>query len=122
MHPQSKINPENGIKLEEQKLTAINTRAIPVGTYSSNVIDWNLSERKKIDTKIGKQLRCNRMHHSKSDVDHLYVPRSKGGRGKMQFQLSYKASTIGLLEYLDLTNDWMLQLVRVHETLKGHPR
>ena len=58
------------------------------------------------------------MYHPKSDVDRLYVPRSKGGRGMMQLELSYKTSTIGLLQYLDLTNDWMLQLVRVHENSK----
>ena len=90
------------------KLTAINTLAIPAVTYSFNVIDWNLSELKQIGTKIRKQLTCNRMYHPKSDVDRLYVPRSKGGRGMMQLELSYKRSTIGLLQYLDLTNDWML--------------
>ena len=36
----------------------------------------------------------------------------------IQLELSYKTSTIGLLQYLDLTNDWMLQLVRVHENSK----
>ena len=65
----------------KNKLTAINTLAIPVVTYSFNVINWNL-------------------------------------RGMIQLELSYKTSTIGLLQYLDLTNDWMLQLVRVHENSK----
>ena len=36
----------------------------------------------------------------------------------IQLELSYKTSTIGLLQYLDVTNDWMLQLVRVHENSK----
>ena len=102
----------------KNKLTAINTLAIPVVTYSFNVINWNLRELKKIDTKIRKQLTCNRMHHPEPDVDRLYVPRSKGGRGMIQLELSYKTSTIGLLQYLDLTNDWMLQLVRVHDNSK----
>ena len=100
------------------KLTAINTLAIPVVTYSFNVIDWNLSELKKIDTKIRKQLTRNRMHHPKSDVYRLYVPRSKGGRGIIQLELLYKTSMIGLLQYLDLSNDWMVHLVRVHENCK----
>ena len=65
----------------KNKLTAINTLAIPVVIYSFNVINWNL-------------------------------------RGMIQLELSYKTSTIGLLQYLDLTNDWMLQLVRVHENSK----
>ena len=82
----------------KNKLTAINTLAIPVVTYSFNVINWNLRELKKIDTKIRNQLTCNRMNHPKSDIDRIYVPRSKGGRGMIQLELSYKTSTIGLLQ------------------------
>ena len=40
---------------------AINTLAIRVVTYSFNIINWNLSEIKKMDTKICTLLRCNRM-------------------------------------------------------------
>ena len=65
----------------KNRITAINALAIPVVTYSFNVVNWNLQELKKLDTKIRKQLTCNRMHHPKSDVDRLYIPRSKGGRG-----------------------------------------
>ena len=42
---QSKLNVKN-------KLKAINTLAIPVVTYSFNVVNWNLEEIKRIDRKI----------------------------------------------------------------------
>ena len=29
------------------------------------------------------------MHHPKADVDRLYIPRQKGGRGLIQLELSY---------------------------------
>ena len=100
------------------RITAINTLAIPVVTYSFNIINWNLRELKKIDTKIREQLTCGRMHHPKSDVDRLYMPRSKGGRGMIQLELSYKTSTVGLSQYLRNSQDWMIKLVTSHENTK----
>ena len=38
----------------------------------------------------------------------------------IQLELSYKTSTIGLVQYLDNTNDWMLQLVNLHENEKNY--
>ena len=54
----------------------------------------------------------------KADVDRLYIPRRKGGRGLIQLQLSHKTSTIGLFQYLNNTHDWMLQMVNLHESTK----
>jgi len=36
----------------KNRITAINTLAIPVVTYSFNVVNWNLKELKKLGTKI----------------------------------------------------------------------
>ena len=58
------------------------------------------------------------MHHPKADVERLYLPRSKGGRGMTQLELTYKTSTIGLFRYLDLSQDWMMQRVFQHESRK----
>ena len=86
----------------KNRITAIDTLAIPVVTYSFNVVNWNL---KKLDTKIRKQLTYNRMHHPTSDVDCLYIPRSRGGRGMNQLEISYKTFTTGLCKYLESTQD-----------------
>ena len=102
----------------KNRITAINTLAIPVVTYSFSIINWNLSDLKKLDAKIRKQFTCHRLHHPKSDVDRLYVQRKAGGRGMIQLELSYKTSVIGLNQYLDTTNDWMLQLVNRHKNSK----
>ena len=60
---------------------AINTLAIPVVTYSFNIINWTISDTKNIDVKIRKLMTCNRMHHPKADVDRLHIPRKEGGGG-----------------------------------------
>ena len=43
------LNPELN---SNNRITAINSLAIPVITYSFNIIDWNLSEVKRLDIKI----------------------------------------------------------------------
>ena len=40
----------------KNRITAINTLAIPVITYNFNIIDWNLSEIKRLDVKIRKMM------------------------------------------------------------------
>ena len=54
-----------------------------------------------------------KMHHPKSDVDRLYLPRTEGGRGFVQLRLSYKTTTIGLDKFLQETHD-------TPSTLKDH--
>ena len=102
----------------KNRITAINTLALPVVTYSFNIINWNLSEIKKLDVKIRKLMTTYNMHHPKADVDRLYLPRSSGGRGMIQLELSYKTATIGMRKYLEHSDDWMMQLVFNHENGK----
>ena len=60
------------------------------------------------------------MHHSKSNVNLLYIPRNKRGRGVMQLELSYKISTLGFDAYLKNNHDWMMKLVKYHESSKSY--
>ena len=61
------------------------------------------------------------MHHLKADVDRLYLPRSDGGRGMMQHEMSYKTTTIAMSTYLSTTSAWMLKLVyQQHKSNKLH--
>ena len=69
------------------RVEAIDTLAVPFVTYSFNVINWKLSEIKKLDTKTRKLLTLGKMNHPKADVDRLYLPRVNGGRGLTQVEL-----------------------------------
>ena len=93
------------------KLEAINTLAVPVVTYSFDIINWTLQELAKLDTKTRRFLTAYKMHHPKSDVDRLYLPITEGGRGLIQLELCYKSTTIGLDKYLQETQDTILHLV-----------
>ena len=101
------------------RITAINTLAIPVITYNFSIIDWNLREVKQLDVKIREMMATHIMHHPKADTHRLYLPRSSGERGLTQLELSYKTSTIGLFRYLNSSDDWMLQLALKYEREKG---
>ena len=99
------------------KFEAINTLAIPVEIYSFNIINWKLSDI-RMDAKTRKMLTSSKMHHPKSDVDRLYLPRTSGGRRLFQLDLSLKTTTIGLNAYLTGNNDPLLQIVKYHEQRK----
>ena len=60
------------------RIDAINSLALPEVTYSFTIINCSLTEMKKVDTKIRKLLLMHRMHHPKSDVNRLYLPRKEG--------------------------------------------
>ena len=84
--------------------------AILVITYSFNIIDCNLSEVKRLDIKVRKVMTTHSMHHPKEIS-------SKISRVLTQFELAYKTSSISLFRYLNLSDDWMLQVV-LHEKEK----
>ena len=100
------------------KIEAINTLAVPVFTYSVNIVNWQMSEKRKLDTKTRKLLTMERMNHPKADVERMYLPREGGGRGLSQLELVFKTTTVGLHAYLEQTEDPLLKLVYRHEDSK----
>ena len=62
----------------KNRITAINMLPIPAKAYSFNIIDWNLSEIKRLGIKVGKMMTTYSMHHP--NVHCLYLPRSNGGK------------------------------------------
>ena len=100
------------------RIAAINSLAIPVIIYSMNILNWKVNDLKRLDTKTRKLLTMYRMHHPKADVDRLYLPRSEGGRGLMQIELTVKIVTVGLETYLRESKDEMMKLVLEHEKKK----
>ena len=78
----TELNSENCIE-------AINTLAVPVVQYSFNIINWNLADLSRPDTKTRKLLAPNKMHHSKAN----------------ELETSYKTTAIGMQNYLTVSND-----------------
>ena len=103
----------------KNRIQAINTLAMPVVQYSFSILNWSITDLQRMDRKTRKLLTCNRMLHPKSDVDRLYLPRGKGGRGLLQVEQSYRVATIGMCKYLECSNDWMIKMVLKHEQNKS---
>ena len=59
-----------------------------------------------------------KMHHPRSDVDRLYLPRAGSRRGLTHVELFYKTTTIGLAAYLSSTNVSLIRLVQQHESTR----
>ena len=97
------------------RMEAINTLATPVVTYSFNIVNWKMEEIRKLGRKTRKLLTMERMHHPRADVDRMYLPTNKGGRGL----IAYKTATIGLDAYLNAAkNDPLLVIAKEHEKAK----
>ena len=61
------------------KITTIGALAVLVLRYSFGVIKWRTE--KKNGRKTRKMLTMYQKHHSKADIDRVYVKRKEGGRG-----------------------------------------
>jgi hypothetical protein len=68
-----------------------------------------------LDRKTRKILIIYGQHHPRADIDCLYVPRKEGGRGLTQIEVAYLTETRKLLEYIDGSEDQLLQVVRTHQ-------
>ncbi|CAH3034003.1 unnamed protein product, partial [Porites lobata] len=101
------------------KIEAINSLAVPVVQYSFGIIDWKISELKKIDTKTRKLLNMRKMLHPKADVERLYIPRKDGGRGLIDVETAFKTATIGLDHYLKHKEGQYPKQVLEHERSKA---
>ena len=78
-----------------------------------------MEETRKLDRKARKLLTMERMHHPRADVDRMYLPRNKGGRGLIQLEIAYKTATIDPDAYLNTAkNDPLLVIAKKHEKAK----
>lgn len=103
----------------KNKIEAFNSIAVPVVQYSFGIIDWKISELKKIDTKTRKLLNMHKMLHPKADVERLYIPRKDGGRGLIEVETAFKIATIGLDHYRKNKDGQYPKQVLEHDTSKA---
>lgn len=107
----------------KNKFIAISTLAVPVLNYSFEILNWKLSEIQKIDRKTRKQLTMNNLHNPNADIDRLYVPREKGGRGLMNLEDTFKLAIIGTAKYISSkNNDRLISILNEFETNRESER
>jgi iron-sulfur cluster repair protein YtfE (RIC family) len=99
----------------KNKIQATGALEVPVLLYSFGIINWHREELRKLDRKTRKLLTIHGQHHPKADVDRLYVSRKYGGRGLMQLEEAYVIEITKLMEYVDSTEDPLIQTARTHQ-------
>ncbi|XP_022195807.2 uncharacterized protein LOC111053266 [Nilaparvata lugens] len=62
-------------------IKAINSWVIPSLTYSFGVLKWSDTRLEQMDRLVRTQMTKNRVHHPRSLMSRLYMPRKLGGRG-----------------------------------------
>ena len=65
----------------KNKITAINTYALPVIRYTAGITAWPKEDINNLDIQTRKLFTMHGAFHPKSNVDRLYDKRKEGGRG-----------------------------------------
>ena len=90
----------------------VNTRAVSLLRYAAAFVSWRKSELQAIDRKTRKLFTIYGALHLKSDVDRLYIPRKKGGRGLISIEDYVELAIRGLEVYVHGSEEWLIQAVR----------
>ena len=82
--------------------------------YVTGIIEWHQEELQRMDRKTRKLLTIYGSFHPRSDVDSLYVPRDKGGRGLMAIEETVRYEEQSLYKYVDGKVDDIMRTVKVY--------
>jgi hypothetical protein len=94
-------------------MQATGSLAVPVLKYSFEIFNWYQEEI--LDRKTRKMPTVHGQHHPRLDIDWLCVPRKEGGRGLMQVEGAYIAEALNSVEYVEIKEDPLTQIVRTHQ-------
>ena len=100
----SKLNSGNLVK-------AINTYAVAAIRFTAGIVKWNKEELGTLDQKTRKRLTTYGGFHLESNVDRLYVERSKGRRGLLSVKDVVEEER-QLKKYTERSLEDMMEIVR----------
>lgn len=81
------------------KVRAYNAWVMPVLMYTFGVLRWSQTELDALDRKVRKTMTLHRMHHPRSSVMRLYLPRKCGGRGLLSAKTMHNREICSLRNY-----------------------
>ena len=95
------------------KFRAVNAYCLPIIRYTAGLVKRNVDDLRSMDRKTRKVLKMHRGLHPRSDVDHLYISRKKGGRGLKSVEDVVYEEKCSLFHYLSKSQEPLLIAVRV---------
>ena len=90
----------------------VNTWAVSLLRYLAAFISWRKSELQAINRKTRKLFTIYRALHPELDVERLYVPRKKGGRGLTSIEDCVDLAIRGLEVYVHGSQERLIQAAR----------
>ena len=96
---------------DKNKCLAANMWAVSLLRYSGGILRWTKEELKRMDTKTRKIMTIHGALHPKSDVDRIYVPRGKGGRGLISCEGCIRGEENSLGWYIRNSSEYILQVL-----------
>ena len=90
----------------------LNTWAVSLLRYLAAFISWRKSELQAINRKTRKLFTIYRALHPELDVERLYVPRKKGGRGLTSIEDCVDLAIRGLEVYVHGSQERLIQAAR----------
>ena len=90
----------------------LNTWVVSLLRYSAAFVSWRKSELQAIDRKTKKLFTIYVALHPKSDVDRLYIPTKKGGRGLISTEDCVELPIRGLEVYVHGSEERLIQAAR----------
>ena len=101
-------------------ILGINMWAIPLVRYTTGLIKWTQTEMKTLDISTRKLLTMYKCFSMKDDINRLYVPCQRGGRGLLSVEDVMYHEQLSLAKYLATTEEPLLQAVSQGSQWSGH--
>ena len=89
----------NSLLTGGNKVRACNGWVMPLLIYSFGILKWTQTELDALDRRVRTLLTSYRMHHPRSSVMRLYIPRKCGGRGFLNAKTLHNREVCNLREY-----------------------
>ena len=78
----------------KKKIMAVNTWSVQIPRYSAGMVEQRRDELKELDRKTRKMMTVHGALNPTSDVDLVYLPRQKRGRGLIGCEMCVKTEKI----------------------------
>ena len=93
--------------------------AVAILRYSAGVVEWRSDELKELERKTRKMMTMHEVLHPKSDVDRVYLPKQKGGRGLISCEMRVKTDENNRAWYVRNLKERLMEVVRKTKILNS---
>ena len=83
------------------------------------MVEWRSDELKELERKTRKMMTMHEVLHPKSDVDRVYLPKQKGGRGLISYEMCVKTEGNNRAWHVRNLKERLMEVVRKTKILNS---